>query len=342
MKMLLNNAFLILLLSFTGCLTVHKTPGGSALKAFSLSGFAQGTTYHITYYAPDSIVAKRQIDSLLENIDSSLSIYKPYSLITSFNNAEKEMQMDKHLKTVVARSLKISRETKGVSDITVYPLMALWGFGPIPGAPLPGKADVEKVLPCVGSGKLSINGNRLIKALPCLKIDVNGIAQGYSVDVISFMLERKKIHNYLVELGGEIKIKGRKYPGKSMLRIGIETPASNIDDAPVLRKIIEVKNGAVTTSGNYRKYHEANGRRVTHLLSPFTGYPFNTDLVSVTVWARDAITADAYDNALMGMGLQGALVFLQRRNDLQAYFIYQDSNGIIRDTATTGFYKMFK
>lgn len=309
---------------------------------FYVSGFAQGTTYHITYYAKDGVVTKRHIDSLLDNIDSSLSIYKQYSLISRFNHTDAGIELDKHLRIVVLKSLEIFKETGGISDITVYPIVQVWNFGPEPGSGEPDSAGILAILPCVGSGKIHITGNRLVKDIPCVKIDVNGIGQGYSVDVIAGFLEKNAIQNYLVELGGEIRIKGRKQPGGKLMQVGIEGPAENSFDQPIIQKIIQPDQGAVTTSGNFRKYYIKQGKTISHLMNPKTGYPVQNELISVTVWARDAITADGYDNALMGMGLGKALSFMKQHTDMEAYFIYRNSTGAISDTATAGFYRFIK
>lgn len=314
----------------------------SHLKGFHIAGFAQGTTYHVTYYEKDSIITKKQIDSILVKLDSSLSIYKPWSLISQFNNSADGIEMDEHLHPVIQKSLKIYKETKGISDITVYPLVNAWGFGPVPADTLPGPADIKKLLLCVGSGKIHIQGKRLIKDIPCVKIDVNGIAQGYSVDVVAGFLEKKGIQNYLVEIGGEIQIKGRKQPAGELMSIGIEGPGQDISDEPIIQKIVRLGNGAITTSGNYRKYFQEGDKTFSHLISPKTGYPFQNEMISATVRAKDAITADGYDNALMGMGLKKALLFMKQLTDMEAYFIYRNANGTVSDTATAGFYKFFK
>ena len=169
---------------------------------------------------------------------------------------------------------------------------------------------------------------------------MNGVAQGYSVDVIADFLEKNRIVNYIVELGGELRVKGRNHATGEKMKIGIESPSKSAFDDESLENVISVDKGAVTTSGSYRKFYESNGKKITHLIDPTTGYPVQNELISVTIYANDAITADAYDNALMLMGLDKALQFVQKRKDLEAYFIYQKSNGEIADTASRGFYKV--
>ena len=306
-----------------------------------MNGFAQGTTWHITYYAKDSIVRKGQVDSILNRIDSSLSIYKPFSLISRFNASKKGIVIDDHFAAVVAKSIEAWQQSDGMFDITVQPLVQAWGFSARPVKKYPDSAKVRSLLQCIGTDKIKLEGRRLIKTKPCITIDVDGIAQGYSVDVVANFLEQQHITDYVVEIGGEISVKGRKKPGNEKMKIGIEAPGDYEFESPVIQKIIVIDEGAVTTSGNYRKYHESNGEKFSHTIDPRTGYPTKNELISVTVFARDAITADAYDNVLMTLGLKKALIFTEQRKDIAAYFIYKTPNGTIADTASSRFYGLF-
>ncbi|MCG2615449.1 FAD:protein FMN transferase [Terrimonas sp. NA20] len=336
----MSRCFLILICCIAFfVLPAFNTARGKELLPFYVEGIAQGTTYHITYYAESERVSKSQVDSVFKSIDRSLSIYQPGSLINRFNESADGILMDQHLRNVVKKSMFIGRSTNGVFDITVLPLVQAWGFGVNRKVTPPDSVAIRSLLDCVGSAKLLIKGNYLEKRNACVKIDVNGIAQGYSVDVLAGFFETKNVRNYLVEVGGEIRVRGKKYPGASAMRIGIEAPAKTATDSQILQHVMEIPGGAVTTSGNYRKYHASDGKKITHLISPATGYPFTNELLSVTVWARDAITADGYDNALMGMGLKEAFAFLSKHRDIEAFFIYKDNSGMIRDTATAKFYQ---
>jgi thiamine biosynthesis lipoprotein len=307
-----------------------------------INGTAQGTTYNITYYASDSIITKYQADSLLNKIDSSLSIYKPYSLISQFNISETGIIIDNHFKNVVERSIAVCRDTKGIFDITILPVIQAWGFGTKPIDSLPTPATIRSLKKCVGSKWISMQGDRLVKSKPCVKIDVNGIAQGYTVDVLALLLEQKGINNYIVELGGEIRVKGRKMPGNEKMKIGIEAPADHEFAISGVQLVIELDSGAITTSGSYRKYYESQGKKITHIIDARTGYPAQNELISVTVFAKNAIIADAYDNALMVMGLKKALNFTEKRNEIAAHFIYRMENGAVADTASSRFYELFR
>jgi thiamine biosynthesis lipoprotein len=306
---------------------------------FQISGFAQGTSYQISYYSREAVISSKEIDRKFSELDSSLSIYKAYSLISQFNRSEAGIEMDEHLYKVVQRSLKIREESNGVFDIAILPIVEAWGFGAKRHSNQPSDTDIQNALNCSGSDKLRIEGRRLIKSVPCLKIDVNGIAQGYSVDVIASYLESRDIENYLIEIGGEIRVKGRKQPGNQIMKIGIEQPFDNKDEDGGIQKVLEMKGGAITTSGNYRKFIQNGSKKLSHLMDPKTGRPISNELISVTVKTKDAMSADGYDNVLIGMGIDKAFAFLKKHKGLEAYFIYQDASGAVRDTASVGFFR---
>lgn len=312
----------------------------SSKQEFHINGNAQGTTYTITYYSNKQVVTKKAIDSIFKAIDKSLSIYHPQSLISKFNASGTFAETDKHLLIVAKESLKIYKETAGKFDITVYPLVNAWGFGNEKISSLPDSNRIKEILPCVGSDKLEVSKGKLIKKSACLKIDVNGIAQGYSVDVVADYLQHKGIKNYIVEVGGELRVKGKK-PNGDMMKVGIESPSEDSFSEPIIRKVVSLKSGAITTSGNYRKYITSDDkkRKLSHLIDPFTGYPLQGKLISVTVIAKKAITADGYDNALMAMNIEDALSFVKRKKNMEAYFIYLRNDGTVADTCSGGFRK---
>ena len=307
------------------------------VKTIHLSGQAQGTTWNITYYSDDTLVSTKEIDSIFNSIDSSLSIYKTYSLITKFNNSARGVKTDQHLEHVVNLSLKISKETNGLSDITVAPLVEAWGFGVKASKDIPTQQRIKKILSCVGYKKIRLTADSLIKLKPCVKIDVNGIAQGYTVDVLADHLKRRGLKNFLVELGGELRAEGKKQPGDKPFKIGIESPSSDDFSTAPMQKIIVLDSGAITTSGNYRKFHENKGKKYSHIIDPRTGKSVDNEMISVTVFAKDAITADAYDNALMLMGVERALRYIEKRSGMAAFIIYKNKNGAITDTASSRF-----
>lgn len=317
-------------------LTQSSPLAKSNLLNVKLNGSAQGTTYHISYFAKDSVVSVRDVDLVLAGIDSSLSLYKTYSTISKFNNSASGYEIDDHFRKVFMKSVEVAEHTGGLFDITVQPLVQLWGFGPVQTQTSPDSALIQSTLQCVGAEKVKLHNQRLIKTLPCVKVDMNGIAQGYSVDVLAEFLKSRNINNFMVELGGEIRIEGQK-PDGGFFKVGIEVPENK--DSPVERfqQTLQVKSGAITTSGNYRNFRTSGTKRLSHIINPKTGFPEESELISVTVYAKDAMTADAYDNALMLMGVKKALAFVGKSDDLAAYFIYRQQDGSVADTACNQF-----
>ncbi|MVN91254.1 FAD:protein FMN transferase [Mucilaginibacter aquatilis] len=306
------------------------------LNEYEIHGYAQGTTYNIIYYAADTKVNKQQTDSLLEELDKSVSLYRPASLINKFNTSPKGVYIDTLFKVLISRAIKINRQTDGMVDITVKPLVDAWGFGAVKNTVKPDSAVIAKLKKYVGMSNLKLVGNYLSKKRPEVQIDLNGIAQGYSADLLAELLEQKGIYNYMIEIGGELRVKGTKADG-DLFQIGIESVNVNDFDPQPMPKIVSLKQGAITTSGTYRKHVEANGKEISHLINPKTGYPVSNKMISVTVCAGDAITADGFDNGFMLMGLTQTLKYLKDRTDIGAYIIYKQANGSIADTTTKGF-----
>ncbi|MBC7616093.1 MAG: FAD:protein FMN transferase [Pedobacter sp.] len=327
---------LFLMIPLLSLVNVKKTPQE---KEWHISGNAQGTTYAITYFFADNVAVKSEADSILHLIDKEMSAYSENSVINRFNASENGVILPTHFKKVVEKSLEVSEKSDGLFDITVAQLVQLWGFGSKKINEAPTTQEIASALQHVGYKKLQLKGNYLIKKDKDLKIDVNGIAQGYTVDVLANWLEKKGIKNYLVELGGEIRVKGRNLSSGKKFQIGIEGPSEESFTGEIIKAKLMIDAGGVTTSGSYRKFYYSDGKKITHLMNPKIGYPLQNEMISATVWANDAITADAYDNVLMAMGIEKSFEFLKKHPDLQAYLIYKKANGIIADTATLEFKK---
>jgi thiamine biosynthesis lipoprotein len=308
-------------------------------QQYVIHGYAQGTDYSIKFFAKDSVVTKGAVDSILLVIDSSMSLYKPYSLINRFNESSTGLKVDPHFVKVIKKSIEISKATGGVFDITVKPLVQAWGFGSKPILEFPDSAIIKNIMSCVGMQHLQLNGAFLKKAKSCVQIDLNGIAQGYSVDVVADYLINKGIKSFVVEIGGELRINGIK-PDKTYFRIGIEGPGETDSSTPLMKHIIQLRTGAITTSGNYQKYLQQGSKKISHLINAKTGYPLQNSMISVTLYSKDAITADGYDNALMAMEPTQALKFIESQRGLEAYLIYKDADGKVADTLSTGFRKL--
>lgn len=307
---------LISFLLITGC-NLHKK------ELIKIEGNAQGTTYHISYLSENGIKYKEAIDSLLKGIDSSMSTYLPVSLISRINNNDSNVLVDQYFIDVFTKSMEVSQKTEGLFDVTVGPLVNAWGFG-FKKKDKVTRVIIDSLLEFVGYNMLKLDGNKLIKAKPQITLDFNAIAQGYSVDVLANYLESKGINNYLVELGGELKAKGKKE--NEDWKVGIDQPSDNNTSERKLEAIINLNNKALATSGNYRKFYEEAGQRFSHIIDPRTGYPAKQNLLSATVIADDATTADAYATVFMIMGLERSKQFLQDNKDvnLDVYFIYDE------------------
>ncbi|SFG65101.1 FAD:protein FMN transferase [Pedobacter insulae] len=315
------------------------TPGEGSVQEFKINGYAQGTSYSITYYAQGEFVKKNNIDSIIQVIDQSMSLYKPGSIINRLNESTSEMLVDFHFMEVYKRANAIFKDTDGKFDVTVGPLVQAWGFGPKKEEKFPDDATIKSLLKCVGMDKITWDNLTIKKENQCVKIDLNGIAQGYTVDLVASYLHSKKITSFMVEVGGELRVNGTK-PGGQLFKIGIEGPSDGKLSVQSIKHILQFKKGAITTSGNYQKYKMNGNQRISHLINPTTGYPLKNEMISVTVFAKDAITADGYDNALMAMSAKEALAFVAKRKQLEAYIIYQKENGEIADTLSKGFTKL--
>ncbi len=299
-----------------------------------IQGFTQGTTYSITYISNKNINYKENVENLLAKFDTSLSTYLPVSTISRINS-NKSNSTDLYFRTVFNKSQEIAEETNGAFDITVAPIVNAWGFG------FSKKSDIDSLLidsllQYVGYSKVQIINNKLIKSNKNIMIDMNAIAQGYSVDVVTDFLDNKGIDNYIVEIGGELKTKGVNYK-KEKWRIGLDKPIDNNNiPGENLQAIIKLENKALATSGNYRKFYKKNGIKYSHTINPKTGYPVNHSLLSATVIADDCISADAYATSFMVIGLDKSLDFLKKHSELEAYFVYSDAEGNLKVRYTKG------
>jgi len=290
-----------------------------------ISGYAQGTTYSITYYDSLNRNFKPEIDKLLKQFDHSLSLWDSTSIICQVNRNVPNVKLDEFFITCFNKSQETSIESNGAFDATVEPLVTLWGFNLVK----KGKVDqhtIDSILQFVGYKKIQIKDGKVIKKDPRIKLDFNGIAQGYSVDVVSNFLTSKGITSSLVEIGGEVYGKNRK-PNGNNWSVGIEKPIDNAETNNPLKATVKLENKGLTTAGNYRKFYEENGMKYSHTIDPKTGYPCQNTLLSVTVLANDAFTADAWDTALMVMGLDNSIKYLLKHPELQAYLIYSDEKG---------------
>lgn len=303
-------------------------------KPVKIDGLAQGTYYSVTYYEKDGINYQPAIDSFFRAFDLSASNYLKESIISRFNFNDSTAVADNAFTMIFKKSMEVSEKTGGAFDITVMPLINAWGFGFTDPMKLD-STQVDSILPLVDYRNVSLVNGRLIKKNPAIMIDFNAIAQGYSADLIGMMLETKGIEDYLVDVGGEVLAKGNK-PGGEEWRVGIEQPTENAEDSRTLNAVVKLKNQALATSGNYRRYIMKDGKRYSHTIDPKTGFPVMHTVLSVSVLAPDCMTADAYATAFMVMGIDKTKEFLASNPDIEVYFIYSDTNGKLATWVSPG------
>lgn len=308
--------------AFSGC-----TPGA---KSWQLSGPTMGTSYHITVVDVPGEVARaglqQLIDTELQQVNQEMSTYIEDSELMRFNRGSvgEAVPASAHLAQVVALSLEINRRSGGAFDITVGPLVNLWGFGPDPDPEdLPSEADIQERLEQVGSDALlvELEPERITRSRP-VQMDLSAIAKGHGVDRVALLLEGQGIRNYLVEIGGEVRTLGRNPRGEDW-RIGVESPS------PVghsVQKPIVVSGKSIATSGDYRNYYERDGVRYSHTIDPRTGKPIHHKTASVTVIADNCAEADGWATAFNVMGTDEALKVAEREG-IPVFLLVKNSDG---------------
>ena len=254
------------------------------LAVAHLQGQTMGTTYNVKYVLAEGEKEveglQEEIDAKLVNINKLMSTYDTTSELSRFNQYRysDNFEVSKETLTVVNEALRLARLSDGVLDVTVGPLVNLWGFGPNKRPEkVPTQADIDAVRDYVGYEKLSTTPTGLMKANPMLYVDLSTIAKGYGVDEVAAILDAHHLQHYLVEIGGEMRVKGERGDGSEWL-IAIEKPVTT---ERAVQKVVSIGTNAIATSGDYRNYYEEDGKRYSHLIDPNTGSPITHDLVSV-------------------------------------------------------------
>jgi len=319
--------------ALTGCLFQDK------VEAFA--GPTMGSTYTVKYVrsgdGPSKEMLHSEVEALLGELDKQLSTYRSDSDVERFNAlpAGSCEPMPDMVRELVAAGSQLSADSDGAFDLTLEPLLNLWGFGPQGrGERVPSAEDISAARALTGQQHLSIDGDRLCKAV-ALQLDFNSIAAGYAVDLVIDRLKALGVQSYLVEITGELKAEGRK-PDGSPWRIAIEAPR---DDQRVAQKIVELDGMGVSTSGDYRNYFERDGRRYSHTLDPQSGQPIEHHLAAVTVIDKSTLRADGLSTALMVLGPEKGLA-LAERNGIAAFFVVREGQGFVT-TSTKAFDELF-
>ncbi|WP_243472844.1 FAD:protein FMN transferase [Winogradskyella sp. MH6] len=311
--------FIALLFTIFSCQKEYKNT--------KVSGPVFGTSYNIQFYSEDGENYQKQFDSLFNVVNQSLSTYIPDSDISRINRNE-DVDIDEHFKRVFKKSKEVYRFTEGAFDPTIGNVVNAWNFGADTNKFLTDSTTIDSLMKFVGLNKIGLKASKIIKQKTSY-LEFNAIAKGYGVDVIGEFLESKKITNYLVEIGGEIRVKGINLEKQSPWKVGLDEP--RFDGEQSVFKALELKDEAMATSGTYRKFKlDENGNRYAHIINTKTGYPTKTNVLSVSVIGPDCMTADAYATAFQAMGMERVTKFLESHSELKAYFIYEDNHKTLK------------
>ena len=306
-----------------------------SLRNTKISGPVFGTSFNVTYYSDSDEQFDHEFDSLFAVINKSLSTYMDDSDISKINR-NAAATVDDHFKTVFNASRQIYLETDGAFDPTIGAVVNAWNFGPKGKVIDLDSLKIDSLMASVGFDKVSIIDDRVAKQNPITFLDFNAIAKGYGVDVISTYLESQNVENYIVEIGGEIRCKGINMETEKPWRVGVEKP--NFDGTQSLLKAIEMEDGAMATSGTYRKFNtDENGNRFSHIIDTKTGYPSKTNLLSISVIADNCMLADGYATAFKAMGIEKVKSFLQTHPELKVFLIFENDSNELETLSLNGF-----
>ena len=295
-------------------------------------GFIFGTTYKITYQSPRNM--KKEIEGELKKVDQSLSMFNEQSVISKINTG-KSTATDALFDEVFQMAQQVSTETDGAFDITVAPLVNLWGFGFKQGT-MPTKENVDSILQFIGYQSVILKNGHIKKNDLRTTLDCSAIAKGYGCDRVARYLQAEGVTNYMVEIGGEVVTRGNS-PKRVPWKIGVTKPTDDsLNTNQELQTVLNVTDKAMATSGNYRRFYYKGGRKYAHTIDPKTGYPVEHSLLSATVLADRCAIADAYATSFMVMGLDKAKTVLAKHPELAGYFIYTDKQGNLAIWASPG------
>lgn len=302
-------------------------------QEYYFQGNTMGTTYNIKVIgeALDIPTLQQGIDEKLKQLNQQMSTYIPDSELSKFNQSTslKAIKVSKELARVVKEAIRLGKISDGKLDVTVGPLVNLWGFGPeYRPETVPSNELIQATKARIGLNKLTLENGMMSKSISNLYVDLSTIAKGYGVDLVAEFIEANGINNYLVEIGGEMRLKGFKHTGELWVA-AIEKPVTN---ERAVQQLIVPKDNAVATSGDYRNYYEVDGQRFSHIIDPDTAKPINHKLVSVTVIHPSSMTADGLSTAIMVMGEEKGLAFAEK-NELAVYMISKTDHGFVEQSS---------
>lgn len=323
MKITKSSIFRIVFLLFLIVGSIYIIRQQNTMPYQHNTGQIFGTTYHITYQSDKDL--HREILQRLQLVDQTFSTFNDESIISKINRNE-PVKLNQMFIEVFDLAKTVSKDSHGAFDITVAPLVNVWGFGFKSGTP-PTKAVIDSLRHLTGYEKVKLIGSKVRKQDPRIMLDCSAIAKGYGSDVVAQYLRSRDVENFMIEIGGEIVVQGnsdKRLPWK----IGVTKPTD--DSTQVnneLQTVLNVSNTAMATSGNYRRFYYKNGKKYAHTIDPKTGYPVQHNILSATVLANTCAKADAYATSFMVLGLEKTQQVLQHHPDLMVYLIYADGQG---------------
>lgn len=340
MRFFKSTIFILSAILFFSCNNSQKnTSGNTGLSYYYNEGEAHGTFYHIKYeYNKD---LQEEIDKRTKEIDGSLSTFVDTSTISLINKDSDNVFLDSLFLKVFYTAKDVWEKTGGAFDMTVAPLVNAWGFGFTDTAKVDSSL-IDSLMQFVGFQKIDVRDNKIVKQEKGIMLDASAIAKGYSIDYVGEYFESLGIKNYLVEIGGEVRVKGVNEKG-NLWTVGIDKPIfDETASHRELQEIISLNNKSIATSGNYRHFYIKNNVMYSHTIDPKTGYPVQHSILSASVIAPDCMTADAYATAFMVLGVDKALAIAKADSTLETYLIYQDKDGNLAVKMTDGFKKLIK
>ncbi len=309
----------------------------------TISGRTMGTTYHVVLAAPQPRgntvgTVKQKIDSLLQTVNLQMSTYIPESEIARFNrlNTSEPFRVSAAFTRVLKLALQIYSESGGLFDVTVGPLVNLWGFGTKGQRTTPPDPEqIREILQRVGSRFMEVVDDTTIRKInPELQLDFSAIAKGYGVDAVAELLEKIGYSNFLVEIGGEVVTRGRK--NGNPWRIGIDRPLPGALPGTNLEKVLKLRNAAMATSGDYRNFFTSGDSSYSHEIDPRNGRPVRNNMASVTIIAPSCMLADAMATAIMVMGAEKGMAWVESKTEVEALIITHNGNAF-GERSSSGF-----
>lgn len=318
--------FVLLLLAIYSC-------NKSNYRAYR--GGMYGTTFSIIYNYHSNL--DKDIYDRMNSINASLSMFNPNSTISKFNQkGVMQIAIDSDFEKMYTKAVEVYEATDGAFDISVAPLINAWGFG-YKHQKLPTDEVVDSIMNFIGMDKVTMENHFIKKKIDGVELDASSIAKGLGVDLVAEYLDDKNIKNYMVEIGGEVRVKGVNRNGVKW-RVGIDKPLEH-DKNREIQLILNMDDGAVATSGNYRNFYIKDGHKYTHTINPHTGYPVSKSILSASVYSATCMEADAYATAFMVLGLDAAKSVIKNVKSIEGLIIYGEEDNI-RIWMSDGFAKL--